>query len=77
MKKNEEENKIFSPKKTNLFTAIKKNLILKKLKEDGININYLDKNDIKEDENGEIKYKNISKPILFKMKKIIKIINKN
>ena len=75
--KNEQENKIFSPKKTNLFTAIKKNLILKKLKEDGININYLDKNDIKEDENGEIKYKNISKPILFKMKKIIKIINKN
>ena len=73
----EQENKIFSPKKTNLFTAIKKNLILKKLKEDGININYLDKNDIKEDENGEIKYKNIQKPILFKLKKIIKIINKN
>jgi hypothetical protein len=69
--------KIFCPKKTNLFTAIKRNLILKKLKEDGINVNYLDKNDIKEDENGEIKYKNISKPILFKMKKIIKIINKN
>ena len=73
----EQENKIFSPKKTNLFTAIKKNLVLKKLKEDGININYLDKNDIKEDENGEIKYKNIQKPILFKLKKIIKIINKN
>jgi len=64
-------NPIFNPKKTNIFAAIKRNQLLRKLKEDGVEIKNLDKDDIQEDENGEIKIKDIPKPIINRMKKII------
>ena len=67
---------IFNPKKTNIFAAIKRNNLLRKLKEDGVDINHLDNNDIQEDENGEITIKDIPKPIINRMKKIIIDVNK-
>ena len=71
-----EGNPIFNPKKTNIFAAIKRNNLLRKLKEDGVDINHLDNDDIQEDENGEIKIKDIPKPIINRMKKIIIDVNK-
>ena len=71
-----EGNPIFNPKKTNIFAAIKRNNLLRKLKEEGVDINHLDKDDIEEDENGEIKIKDIPKPIINRMKKIIIDVNK-
>jgi hypothetical protein len=71
-----EGNPIFNPKKTNIFAAIKRNNLLRKLKEDGVDITHLDNNDIQEDENGEITIKDIPKPIINRMKKIIIDVNK-
>ena len=71
-----EGNPIFNPKKTNIFAAIKRNQLLKKLKDDGVDINHLDNDDIQEDENGEITIKDIPKPIINKMKKIIIDVSK-